>query len=235
MPSHTTAVIAIEIQPQMAALNRTLSAPLLATGAESDLNTILAVLLKFDKEFDVAESDPLLSPAGRVDAAQRVARAAIAALDAIFGAKVGVLDTRIASVERSIQPTTKPSTDVATRLVTELRAQEILAGFRGLDPLERTLIYIGIEDVEVREALETAPPVLFRARPGDMPTLQPFVDPEPRREQILARAEAQAPEQARELRDFQRLRSLYASTIETARRAVLEAVPSLRQSEPVVS
>jgi hypothetical protein len=67
-----------------------------------------------------------------------------------------------------------------------------------------------------------------------MPTLQPFVDPERRREQILARAEAQAPEQARELRDFQRLRSLYASTIETARRAVLEAVPSLRQAAPVL-
>jgi len=234
MPSHTAAVIGIEKQLQIATLRRTLSAPLLATGAESDLDAILAVLVKFDKDFVVAESDPLLSPAGRVDAAQRVGRAAVASLDAIAAAKLGGLDARIASVERSIQPTTKPSTDVATRLVTELRAQEIRAGFRGLDPLERTLVYIGIEDAEVRSALEEGPQILFRARPGDTPTLQPFVDPERRREQILARAEAQAPEQARELRDFQRLRSLYASTIETARRAVLEAVPSLRQAAPVL-
>ena len=63
-----------------------------------------------------------------------------------------------------------------------------------------------------------------------MPTLQPFVDADRVKDQILARAEARNPEAVAELRDCEVIARVYRGVLATARRAVAEVVRITRPS-----
>lgn len=68
--------------------------------------------------------------------------------------------------------------------------------------------------------------VIRRARPGDMPTLQPLVPIEHVTRAQIARAEIKNPELAATLRDCEKLVTVYRGAVETARRAIAEVVPN---------
>jgi hypothetical protein len=235
MASQTAEILTLELPLQLGALTRALvTMPEAATGAAEDFNALLGVLAKFDRQVDAAETDPLLSPAGKQDAVAKAGRVALAGLDAFTTAKVGGLDARIAGVTAAIQRTPKPATDIADAIDRALRATEIRRQLASLDQLERTAAYYSTTDVEVREAMETAPLVLSRSPSGGAPAFEPLIDASLVRDQQMARAEARDPARAGELRDLDRLKRAYAGVVNTARAAILSAVPSLRPDAPVL-
>jgi hypothetical protein len=215
----------MEIQLQKAHLMRVLNQPSLASGAVEHLTEVATVLAAFDREIDSANENKLLSPEGRFDAAEKAARAASAKLDAFVETRIGALDRQIASIVASLNAATVKPVDGSDRIIAEIRAEAIRVPLRQLDVLEVVALYVGAPD-DVRLALESAPMVVRRARPGDLPALEPLVPLEHVKRAQIARAEAKSPEQAAALRDCERLLSVYRGAIETARRAIADVVPN---------
>lgn len=232
--SQVAEVLRTEIPLQVANMRRTLSETTFAAGAESDLNSILSVAVTFDNEVMAAKADENLSPKGKVDAAVKAARRALASLDAFTSTTLRGLDARIASVENGIVPTPKPAGDIAERIIAELRAQEIRRQLATLDPLERTVLYLNTTDPQIRSALEEGPMTLYRGRPGDPPQFIDFVDRARVQEQIMARAEQRDPNAAAQLRDLGMLRRVYQSAITTARNEILAVAPDDHSPAPVL-
>lgn len=225
MPSMTRTVLEMEIPIQVANLRRVLSEPKLATGAQEDLTAIAAVSAAFDRGLDASQENVLLSAQGKADGAERLAREANAKLDAFVSSRIGALDRQIASIVASLTAVADKVLDGSDRVIAEIRAESIRSQVRALDVLEVVALYVGAPD-EVRLTLEAAPLVVRRARPGDMPTLEPLVPVEHVTRAQIARAEAKSPEQAATLRDCEKLVSVYRGAVETARRAIAVVVPN---------
>jgi hypothetical protein len=234
MPSMTRTVLEMEIPIQVANLRRVLSEPKLANGAEEHLTAIAAVSAAFDRDLDACLDNVLLSPQGKADGAEKLAREANAKLDAFESSRIGALDRQIASVVASLNAVTAKPLDGNDRVIAEIRAESIRSQFRGLDVLEVVALYVGADD-DARLALESAPMVVRRVRPGGMSTLEPLVPVEHVTRAQIARAEAKSPEQAATLRDCEKLVSVYRGAVETARRAIAEVVPTSHQAPVLMS
>lgn len=225
MPSMTRTALEMEIPMQVANLRRVLHQPSLASGAEEHLTEVLTVMAGFDRGIDAAHDNKMLSPDGRVDAAEGLARESNAKLDAFASSRIGALDRQIASIVASLNTAAVKPLDGSDRVVAEIRAESIRSQFRALDVLEVVALYVGADD-DIRLALESAPMVVRRLRPGDSPNLEPLVPAEHVKRAQIARAEAKSPEQAAALRDCEKLLSVYRGAVETARRAIAEVVPN---------
>jgi hypothetical protein len=227
MPSQTAEILEIEIPAQLVNLKRGLSSPSFLAGAESDLNRVLTIAEIFDTAVGAAEGDAGLSPKGKSDASAKAARIAFAALDAFTSTTIGGLDARSAGVAAAAMKEKPEPTDVGDRIVAAIRAAEIRKMFREYDDLERTSAYRSTDDDETRDALENSPPILVRVRPGDMPTLQPMIDPVCVQEQALGRAEAKDPAAAALLRDLALLARTYRTVVASARTSIAEVAPTV--------
>lgn len=225
MPTKTAETLRMSNTLQVAAFQHKLGEPRLAVGAHEFLAGVEAVLAAFDAEIDVIWVDTKLTPEGKMDAADRSARTANAKLDA-FANKVEDIDRRVADAARRLVDVPRPASDPGAQLVAELRAREVRDQFRAFNDIERDAAYLGITDGTIREALENAPPLLVRVRPGDLPVLQPMISPERVKQRRLADAEAKNPESAREIRDLETIVRVYAAAIATARREVAAVVPN---------
>lgn len=230
MSSNTAEILKMEIPLQAANLTQSLATMAEAIpGVEASLNEgPLTTLQQFDKAVNAAEKNPNLSAEGKHDAVQQAARAALASLDTFTRNNIDVLKMRIANVERRVVPAFVESTDPTERLIIELRRQEIRGQLRGLDPLEREVVYLGASEA-IRDAMETGPPTLIREQPDGPARLVPFVSSERVAERRLADAEAINPERFGELRDLQVITRVLTSAVATARSvltAVLETPPN---------
>lgn len=222
--------LALEIPLQMAQLRRTLGAlaPACPTIETALTAGPLAIAQAFDRAVEQAGADETLSAQGRQAAIAQAGRAAVVALDGWRAAQVAPLAGRREGLERGLLQAQGPPTDPTARLTLELQRQEIRGTLRGLDALEREALYASTQDPAILDALESAPPAVFRAAPDAPAQLMPFVSEARIAARRLARAAEADPATASELRDVEVIERLYTSAAATVRTALVSVVPDLR-------
>lgn len=162
-------------------------------------------------------------PAGRTKRVKNALEETEAAL-AAFNARLAPILAEVESL-RSAMLRPKPVNDPMVAIQTALRHQEIRAGLAGLDQLQRDRLFLETEDLDIIEAMASAPPTLFHA-PGStsVPVWQGFVSVEHVASRRLALAAAANPEQAADLADAEAIANLLTSTLATARTSIRNAI-----------
>jgi hypothetical protein len=214
-------LLALSIPLELESLDRTLTVRRVAVPAlRTFLNEgPLATLQRLDEAREAASVDAHLSPAGRRDRVGRAVEEARAQLTAFEDQRIKPLIGELDSLTRALMAT-RPVTDPTAAILQALRHQEIRASLSGLDPLQRNRLYLETDDSTIREAMESAPPVLTQLSHEALPVWAPFVSPEHVAARRLEAAEHANPAAATELRDATAIKNLLASTVASARSAI---------------
>jgi hypothetical protein len=225
--------LALEIPLQVERFRRTLTALAAACPTiETTLTTgPLAIAQAFDRAVEQAGADETLSAQGRQAAIAQAGRAAAVALDGWSAAQVAPLAVHREGLERGLLTLGAPlvvPTDPTARLTLELQRQEIRGSVRPLGPLEWEALHATTKDSAILDALESAPPTVFRAAPDAPAQLMPFVSEARIAARRLARAAEADPATASELRDVASIERVYRSAVATVRTALVSVLPDLR-------
>ena len=191
------------------------------------------VAVAHDDGVAAALADRDLTDQGRAKAIRKLKQASLAKLER-FEDTVAALRARAAEMEAEVSKRVvfaKP-TDPAERLAFELRQRETRDALRGLDAVERLNAYYATTDREVREALESAPPILGRPKKNAPPVLEPFIDPETVQAVRTARIREAAPEVVAEAEAIGHLAGLYVGLISEVRAAIIDGMPSADAPTP---
>lgn len=207
---------------------------------EGVLNKIVALAEHFETQKQEIKDDSRLTPEGKVDAKEKLARESLAKIGKFEEEHVRGMQARVAQVESRMAGaiTPKPPTDPAERLAYEMRKAEIVRQLAGLDPMEIEVIYGGASDPMIIDAIESAPPQVYRPekQPGEvrqLPELRPLIDPEKRSAIHMARGKAHDPETAAELEWASYLEQMYRSQASGLKEAILEDVPGARADDNI--
>lgn len=214
--------VEIDIRLQLAALPGRLRhlTPALPGVTSALHDELLATMRDFDTTAATIDADDNLTPSGKAHALAEARQRAEAALSAFEQRHVQPLANRRDALEQRLRQPPPAPTDPADRQILEARRAEIRAGLRDLDAVERDAVYFAATNPDLIDAMESAPPVLHRERPGALPTLRPMVSPEHVEARRLARAAKASPEQAAEARELKTLETVLGSSVATARTAL---------------
>jgi hypothetical protein len=182
-----------------------------------------------DRDYAKHRGDPDLAPVGRNKAIRKMKLEHVEKLDRRDRTIVGPLRARVAGLkaEANKRVAFPRPTDPADRVEFAARQREIRDSVRHLDPLERLNVRLGTLDPEACEALDSAPPVLWRPPNSTSPfVLQPLIDPDTVAAARAERIRQVAPEVAAEIEDLTALADSYAAVLSTVRAQIMEDLPS---------
>jgi hypothetical protein len=182
-------------------------------------------------EARAVRGDDKLSEKGQREKRREVAAKALAEVDAWRKKNIPGIEANIANERASMVNKQKKALTDAERIEQSLRHSEIRASLRDLDPLQVQIIYAQ-GDGETRAAIESAPRVARKTKDGA--TLTTLVRPEVMETLMEERLAQDSPESAEKIEDLKHLRGMYDSLATAAQRAIEEAVPELKASEPEV-
>jgi hypothetical protein len=190
---------------------------------------LVPALTAFDLAMGQVEANTELSFTGKGRAANRLRQDVRAKVEALRKEVVGKVMGNITQEESTLANRTayQPSQDPAVRLREELAAQEIRAQVRGLDPLQRFLIYAQADSRDDKftiYALESGPQVVDKHprghRDAGMPYLADIVDRDKVQQARLARLERNHPAEVEKLRDMRDLAGAWTAVLDGVLHAV---------------
>ena len=186
-----------------------------------------------DREHARIEGDRNLSEVGRQTKKDEADTSVMTAVRTWMAKNVGAWDVRIAADEaKQLAPAPKPQLSEIERLIREIRFQGIRNQAATLSDQQRKDVYFTTDSDEVREAFETAPPMLRGTGFKGKLEIRPLVAPEDVRQRRLDEARITNPEGIAELSDFRRVRDVLRAVAETALRRLEQASPANRGTSP---
>ncbi len=197
---------------------------------ERVLGELAPQMERFDARVAEVDADSELSVVGKARALNALRAEARASVEGFRKATAGTILEQVTRGEAALVGRVgfKPASDPTERAAQEARAKELRDSVRGLDPLNRFLLYSTADsqgDLFTTWALESGPRVVDSRPRNDpqspgAPYLADLVDGEKVAEMRLARVRREHPEEAEKLRDLQGAASAYAGIAD----AVLVAI-----------
>ena len=196
------------------------------------LDAIQRVPAALAPRIDSVRNDEDLAPRGKEKKLQTARFDSLAKLDAFESSEL-TGTTGLAKIVRDFERQVNEAAnaqlarpkDPTERLIAELRYAEIRRSAPG-DPLVRELAYLSVTDPEVIAAFETAP-MQFVTGTSGQPRLIPYISPDRVRDRIMTRAQELAPaELVAKLKELYLVRQTIAGLVQSARRAIDEAIPA---------
>lgn len=201
--------------------------PVWAADVATRINALTAIRKEYWAARQRAITDPDANESGRRKAFLKVVEAVRPRVSAFEADTAAKIRDRARTLRATVLRTSTPQapTDPAERIAYEFRLAAIRDELRKVDPMNRAALYMNSADPLVWAAVETAPPSIEYAAPGNpksTPSLRPFVDPEHVAKAQTARVEAAHPEAASEVQDLEDLAGDYEHLVRLTRKMLDE-------------